>query len=96
MKNGKMIALSVGGSLLLGACASTGEGEVEIPISEVPPAVMSAAQDSVDGLQVSEAEVEWEEGVQNYELEGTANGKEYEIDISPAGKVLSVEEEEQD
>ena len=31
-----------------------------------------------------------------YEVEGTANGKEYEIEITAEGEVLKIEEEEAD
>lgn len=69
------------------------EKEKEIPLSEVPPEALKAAQGAVDGVTITEAEMEKEDGETVYVFEGEANGKEYEIEVTPQGKVLEVEEE---
>ncbi len=69
------------------------EDEVEIPLSEVPPAVMAAAQQAVPGIVIEDAELEEEDGQTVYELSGTADGREYEIEISGTGEILEVEED---
>ena len=61
------------------------ENEKEIPLSEVPAAAVKAAQGAVAGITLTEAEVD-----------GSADGKEYEIEVTAEGKVLEVEEETED
>ncbi len=72
------------------------ENEKEIPLSEVPAAAVKAAQGEVEGINLTEAEVEEEDGETVYIIEGTAAGKEYEIEVTAEGKVLEVEEAEDD
>ena len=72
------------------------ENEKEVPLSEVPPDALQAAEGAVDGITITEAEMEEEGGQTVYVLEGEANGKEYEIEVTPEGKVLEVEEEAED
>ena len=78
-------------------CASTQsdlEDDKEIPLSQVPKEALAAAQRAVRGISLTEAEVEEEDGCTVYELEGTANGIEYEIEVTADGKVLEVERED--
>ena len=70
------------------------EVEVEIPLDQVPNSIKQAALDAVPGLVIEEAIQETENGVMVYELEGTANGQEYEVEISTAGEVLEIEQED--
>jgi len=73
------------------------EKEKEIPLSQVPEPALTAAQGAVEGITLTEAEMETEDGQTVYVLEGEAAGKEYEIEVTADGKVLEVEEEtEQD
>ncbi len=72
------------------------EQEKEVPLSEVPQEALKAAQGAVDGVTITEAEMEKEDGETVYVFEGEANGKEYEIEVTPEGKVLEVEEETED
>ena len=65
--------------------------EVAIDLGEVPAHVRYAAEHAVEGIVLSGAAMEIEDGVLEYELSGTANGVPYEIDVSPKGKVLEVE-----
>lgn len=69
------------------------EQEKEVPLSEVPAEALEAAQSAVDGITITEAEIEEEDGETVYIFEGEANGKEYEIEVTPEGKVLEVEDE---
>jgi hypothetical protein len=69
------------------------EQEKEVPLSEVPAEALKAAQGAVDGVTITEAEMEKEDGQTVYVFEGEANGKEYEIEVTSEGKVLEVEEE---
>ena len=72
------------------------EGEVEVPLDQVPEAVKAAALAAMPGIVFSEAEREMENGVLVYELKGTVDGKEYEIEVSADGKVIEIEEEDGD
>jgi len=69
------------------------ENEKEIPLSDVPAVAIEAAQGAVEGITLTEAAVEEEKGQTLYDIEGTANGKEYTIKVAAEGKVLEVEEE---
>jgi uncharacterized membrane protein YkoI len=75
---------------------SRSEGEKEIALSQVPREAVTAAQHAVEGIRLTEAEVEEEDGCTVYVLEGMANGTEYEIEVTADGKVLEVEQEAED
>ncbi len=82
-------------------CASVksmlgGEDDKEVPLSEVPTPALQAAQGAVDGVILTEAEMDEEDGRTVYDIEGTANGVEYEIEVTADGKVLEVEQEDDD
>jgi uncharacterized membrane protein YkoI len=70
--------------------------EQEIALSEVPAIVMQAALAAVPGLIVEEAELEIENGATVYDLEGTAQGEEVEVEVSAEGKVLEIEHGEEE
>ena len=73
------------------------EKEVKVPLAELPAAVKEAAAKAVPGIVLTEAEKIVKGGqVLYYEVEGKANGKEYEIKITPEGKVLKVEQDDDD
>ena len=80
-------------------CASLDElfeKEKDVPLSEVPQEALKAAQGAVDGITITEAETEKEDGETVYIFDGELNGKEYEIEVTSEGKVLEVEEEAED
>lgn len=66
-------------------------GEQELALAQVPQIVKDAALAAVPGLVLEEAEQESEDGALIYALEGRADGKEYELEVSAAGKVLEIE-----
>ncbi len=65
--------------------------EEDVALADVPAAVIVAAEAAVEGLQITEAEVEVERGRTVYELEGTVGDEEYEIEVTADGEVLEVE-----
>ncbi|MCZ6673527.1 MAG: hypothetical protein O7C75_11390 [Verrucomicrobia bacterium] len=67
--------------------------EKDIPLTEVPEAVLKTAKAEVPGIKLLEAEVEEENGVTVYELEGVKEGFEYELEISKDGKLLELTKE---
>ncbi len=93
MNSNYHIQRAVIGSLLLSACIVWADEE-HIPLADVPASVMEAAVAAVEGIKITEAEVEVEDGNKVYELEGKANGVEYEIEVSEDGTVLEVEEDD--
>ena len=70
------------------------DDEKEIPLSQVPVVAVEAAQQAVENITLTEAAVEEEDGQTVYVLEGAADGKEYEIEVTADGKVLDVEQED--
>ena len=72
------------------------ENEKEIPLAEVPQPAIAAAEGAVEGITLTEAETEEEDGQTVYILEGDAAGKTYEIEVTADGEVLEVEEETED
>jgi uncharacterized membrane protein YkoI len=65
--------------------------EREIPLAEVPDVAIVAAEAAVAGLQISSAEAETEGGQLPYVIEGTAEGVEYEVEVTAQGEVVEVE-----
>ncbi|MFG0330081.1 MAG: PepSY domain-containing protein [Phycisphaerales bacterium] len=72
------------------------EDEIEIPLDEVPDHVKDAAIAAVPGIVLEEAEMETEDGVVVYDLEGEVDGVEYEVEVAEDGTVLEVEEDDDD
>lgn len=68
-------------------------GEDAIPLEDVPAQVKTAAMNEVPGLEIRSVERDSENGVDTYEVNGVANGKKYEIEVTEAGRVLEVEED---
>ena len=68
--------------------------EKDIPLSEVPAHVMTAASAAVERIVIIEAERIVEDDAVIYELEGAAGGIDYEIHVSPSGEVLGIEEDD--
>jgi len=75
---------------------SDDDDEQEIALSEVPAEALQAARGAVDGITLTEAEVEEEDGQMVYDIEGTADGVEYEIEVTADGQVLEVAKEGDD
>lgn len=76
--------------------ADRDDGEEKIPLDQVPANVKNAAQAALPGLVLEEAERETEDGTVVYSLQGTADGEEYEVEVSAAEKVLEIEKEDDD
>ncbi len=88
MKN--LFALVLGLSFfVLGALADEGK---KIEIKDIPKEVLDAAKEKVKGFEPKEATVEAEGEGKEYEIKGTANGKnvEIEIEVDKTGKITKV------
>ncbi|MEE9464997.1 MAG: PepSY domain-containing protein [Candidatus Neomarinimicrobiota bacterium] len=82
--------------MLFGATVALSESEEKIPLSEVPKEIITAAQEAIPGIELTEAEVEKTDKGLVYELEGTLDGKEFEIEISANGEVLEIESDDEE
>jgi uncharacterized membrane protein YkoI len=67
-----------------------------IPLTEVPASIMNTAKKAVPGIKITGAETEQNDDETIYELKGNADGNDYEIKISPNGKVLKTEIDDED
>ncbi len=72
------------------------EGEVSVPLSEVPAVVMNAAKGAVSGIIFTRAEREFEGGRMVYDMAGTMDGQAYEVEVTESGEVLEIELEDDD
>ena len=97
MKRWIIIPLALAVGVMAMAQVSDQEGpeaeEQEVPLEAVPEHVLAAARAAVEGVELAEAEVEV---VLIYELEGTVDGREVEIEVTSEGQVVEVEYEDED
>jgi hypothetical protein len=72
-----------------------GKKDERIPLEEVPEKALAAAKAAVEGIVLTEAEIEKvKKDLVVYELEGVAAGVKYEIEVTSEGKVIEVEEDD--
>lgn len=67
--------------------------EKEIPLKDVPKAVIDAIKAKFPGAKLKEAAKEEEDGKTVYEVELVFNNDEYTVEASADGKILAVEKE---
>ncbi len=80
----------------LGGCAASMwpfAEEQEISLDKVPATAIQAAENALPGIRLTEAEIEFEDGVEVYELEGERNGKHYELEVTADGTIIEIEED---
>jgi uncharacterized membrane protein YkoI len=65
--------------------------EEQVALSAVPAAALAAAKAAVQGVTFTSAEKELEGGRVVYSLEGTADGKRCEVEVTADGKVTEIE-----
>ena len=82
---------------LLGGCISidTGDNGTDSNDREtsvtVPRHVLAAARAKVPGFVLTSAEMAERDDRTVYDLEGKAGGNDYEIHVTPAGRVVSID-----
>jgi hypothetical protein len=84
--------LALGLILAVAGRAAADEGGKNICPTKVPKKVLDAAKKAVEGIKITRACVEKEDGQTVYELSGKAEGKAWQIEVTAEGKVLEVEE----
>ena len=75
----------------LGEAGRSDGGDEDVALADVPANVKDAALQAVPGLTLTSAERETEDGHVVFSLSGTADGKEYEVEVSPNGTVQEIE-----
>lgn len=70
-------------------------GDMQIELSQVPPAIMMVADRHAPGFKVTSANVDLgEDGMMVYEIAGTdMDGKNVELDVHPDGRLDEIERE---
>ncbi|MFL2493167.1 MAG: SAP domain-containing protein [Candidatus Thalassarchaeum sp.] len=68
--------------------------EIDIPVDELPDSIAEAVAEAIPGGEITEAELEREDGETIYEVTVEKDGKEFEVELNLEGEVLEVEEEE--
>ncbi len=88
----KALLLSATLTLVLGCGEGREHDETVVPIDQLPPAVLKAAQEKLPGVSFDSAWKEEEEGQVAYEVRGKAkDGKIRDAKGTPEGKVLEVD-----
>ncbi|MCZ6599103.1 MAG: PepSY domain-containing protein [Planctomycetota bacterium] len=65
-----------------------------ISVDEIPQAVKDAALAAVPGLVIEAAEKELEGGALVYCVHGTAKGESWEVEVTPDGNVVEIEQDD--
>jgi len=90
---GKTLKAFIGCAALVSGAGAKAEDETPIALKDVPAAVINAANNAVPGIALTAAGTETERGQTVYELEGTVGDATWEIEVTPTGEVLEVEED---
>ena len=72
------------------------DDEIDVPVDELPDIIKQAVEAAVPGGDITEAELEMEDGQQVYEVTVEKDGQEFEVEVSKDGEVLEVELEEEE
>jgi len=91
-----VICILLIGGVTLWAAVRNGGSEENIPLSNTPAKVIEAANNAVPGGEITEVEIEVEDGETIYEVEKVVDGVEYDIDVTADGVVKEVEKEGDD
>jgi hypothetical protein len=70
---------------------SDDDDDDEIPKNKVPIAVLAAAKSQVPGFMLEEVDVKQRASGVLYELEGSADGRDYGMIITSDGRILHLE-----
>lgn len=71
-------------------------GKASVDLSSIPPEVLAAVEAARPGMQVAEAEHEQRNGNDYYDVEGTLNGAQIELDLTKIDGVWKVVEIQRD
>ena len=74
-----------------GATTKAAEDDVKVALTDCPQAVQDAIKAAVGTGTIKEIEKENEDGKADYGVDATIDGKAYEIKVSPEGKLMKKE-----
>ncbi|MEJ7638178.1 MAG: PepSY-like domain-containing protein, partial [Singulisphaera sp.] len=78
---------------LLGFVSAAGADEEEVPLKDVPKAVLDAVKARFPGAELKEAVKESEDGTTTYEVALKDKGKAVDVALTAEGKVIEIETE---
>ena len=84
---------AAGAFLAIGLLAPSARGDDDIKLSDVPKAVLDAVKAKFPGAELTGAEKEVEDDETVYEIALKHKGQEYDVSLTPAGKILEIERE---
>ncbi|MCB9896932.1 MAG: hypothetical protein H6825_02895 [Planctomycetes bacterium] len=67
------------------------DGEMAVNLRDVPAAILAAANAALPGASFTAASTEMEDGVAHWELSGTVDGEDVEIELLADGTLLEIE-----
>jgi starvation-inducible outer membrane lipoprotein len=103
MKKTTTLLLAAASAVLLTSCATqprpvapgyandSDDFDNDIPKNEVPANVLAAAKAQIPGFVLEKANLQQRGATRLFELQGRANDRPYELDITADGRVLHIE-----
>lgn len=98
------LALVVAGAFQMTACAeenasinrlpspgATADFQENVPINQLPSPVTAAIKNRFPKSELLWAEKDLENGRVKYEVKVRSNGQNYDVDVTPSGKILKIE-----
>jgi starvation-inducible outer membrane lipoprotein len=74
-----------------GYASASNDFDNDIPKNEVPANVLAAAKAQIPGFVLQSANLQQRGATRLFELQGRANSRPYELDITADGRVLHIE-----
>jgi len=93
IRNRGAALLAIAASLVLCCSSAVFAGE-DVPAAKLPEPVTKAIMERFPKAELIKAEKETEKGKVKYEVKIRTEGKEKEVDVSPEGKILEVDDED--
>ena len=80
-------------SVAIASAGALWAGE-KVAIGDLPAAVRAAVMERFPSGELVSAEKETDDGRIKFEVKVRSEGKKYEVEVSPAGKILDVDEDD--
>jgi uncharacterized membrane protein YkoI len=79
-------------AVLVGGLAGRVQAGPDVPIDQLPKPVVEAVKKQFPNGELVEAETEKDQGQMVYEVEVMVAGEEKEIEVSPEGKIVEIDD----
>jgi uncharacterized membrane protein YkoI len=93
MRNTLALSLFTLAFVMLAVGAQVNAKEEEVPLDQLPKAVLDAVKAKFPGAKLTEAEKETKDGKTTYEIGLEQKGQEYTVSATAEGKITEVERE---